>query len=228
MRRVQLLAIAGILAIGAAGAGGDASGATITLSSHSGTPTLDAELLDATLDFQVTAPAELTLTLSNDTAAPNEFTISAVYFNVTSDVTGLTLASGPRNWSLKTTADNGNPTKAGSFGSFDYALVGKNANRNGIEAADGVIDFVFSITGTGAFQDWYFTTELSEIGAGDQLAFAAAKFGQGPDGSGGFGAFHTPEPSTALLLVCGLMALALLQRNGVAVAQVRRRRDRGR
>ena len=87
---VTIVATAAILAIP------DAAAATIVLSTHSDSATLDPDLLDATLDFQATGPTQLTLTLTNDTAAPNEFKISALYFNATLDVTGLTLDSGPR------------------------------------------------------------------------------------------------------------------------------------
>ncbi len=188
----------------------DASASTIVLSTHSDSATLDPDLLDATLDFQVTGPTQLTLTLTNDTAAPNEFKISRLYFNATLDVTALTLDSGPINWSLETAA-GGRATTASEFGTFDFALVAAK-NKDGIEAVDGGVDFVFTISGIGPFDGSDFTTELSEISAGGMTAVAAARFVQGPGGAAGYGAYHTPEPSTALLLAAGLAGFAAWRR----------------
>ena len=202
---LTIVAVAAFLAIP------DAAASTIVLSTHSDSATLDPELLDATLDFQSTGPTQLTLTLTNDTAAPNEFKISAVYFNATLDVTGLTLDSGPKNWSLETAAAGG-ATTIGEFGTFDFALVAAKPNKDSIKAADGSLDFIFSVSAGGPFAGSDFTTELSEVLAGGMPAVAAAEFVQGPGGAAGYGAFHTPEPSTALLLAAGLAGLAARRR----------------
>jgi hypothetical protein len=188
----------------------DAAASTIVLSSHSDSPTLDPGLLDATLDFQVAGSTQLTLTFTNSTAAPNEFKVDAIYFNATLGVTGLTLDSGPRNWSLETAAGGG--TTAGVFGTFDFVLVAAKTGRDGIQAADGSVDFVFTIAGAGPFTGSDFTTQLSQALDSDMASNAAASFAQGPLGASGYGAYHTPEPSTALLLAAGLVALALRRR----------------
>ena len=68
-----------------------AAALTIVLSQFSSDET-PAEVLDATLEISV-AGDQLTLTLTNDTTAPDEYDITEIFFNGASNVTGLTLDS---------------------------------------------------------------------------------------------------------------------------------------
>jgi len=96
-----------------------ASASTITLSNASNGPGLDASLLAATVQFEVTDPSTLTLTVSNDSA---NYDVVAVFFNAAANVTGLSLASGPKDWKLEDSSKKGNPSDADSFGTFDYVV----------------------------------------------------------------------------------------------------------
>lgn len=69
-------------------------GVLLTLSTHSSEQDPGAELLNATLDFSVVGSV-LTLTVDNLTdenaGQDNAFNINKVYFNVSSNITGLDL-----------------------------------------------------------------------------------------------------------------------------------------
>jgi hypothetical protein len=106
-----------------------AGASSITLSNVSsdfGEPTgsTDPADLDALLDFQVSG-STLTLSVTNNTAAPNTFDITEVFFNATADITSLSLTSpaaagvadtNPTGWDFST------GTNADGFGSFDFAV----------------------------------------------------------------------------------------------------------
>lgn len=195
-----------ILAASALFVTSQATATTITLSSHSSDPAVDAALLDATLEFEVADGDTLTLTVSNDT---RRFDIVAIYFNAPSSVLGLSLASGPKKWTLTS------PAETQAFGNFDFAISvqGKDAKKDHFDAGDSAV-FVFSIAGDGRFEASDFTTERSVTQPGAVAAFAAANF-VGRSG-GALGAFHTPEPVTAVLLGAGLLGLAVAAGRGKA------------
>ncbi|MCH8165464.1 MAG: PEP-CTERM sorting domain-containing protein [Planctomycetes bacterium] len=190
-----------------------ATGAIINLSTNSSEPGIDASLLSATLDFQITGGGtELTLTVTNNTSAPNEFNINQLFFNFNPDsnVTGLNLTGqqGPGGWELVVPAFPGDlTTHADGFGVFDFMLkhgppLGHNHHL--IDPTD-VRVFTFDIKGTGPFFDTDFIA-LSEQFDGNTLMFAAAKFVMGPGDASAYGA--VPEPGTlALLGLAGLLGL---------------------
>jgi hypothetical protein len=123
---------------------GTAGAATITLSdlSSDGTP---AGVLSATLEFTV-SDSILTLNVTNDTSAPNEYIINQVYFNAGDTIEGLTLTSNS-GWSLLT------DTAAGGFGVFDFFLDGGTGNDPNLIQPGGTQTFTFGIGGTGPFSD---------------------------------------------------------------------------
>jgi hypothetical protein len=161
----------------------------------------------ATFDFSVVG-STLTLTVTNDTTAPDEYNINEVYFNGSADVSSLTLTSATHSTAGDVMAD-WIPVLTGvmvdGFDTFDFGLqdgTGELAPP-AIGPTENMI-FVFSIAGSGPFND------LDFISSNSMGLTAAAKFVNGPGDDSAYGA--VPEPSTALLLASGLLLLGARRR----------------
>ena len=197
-----------------------ASGAILFLSTNSSEPGIDPSLLSATFDFQITGllQNELTLTITNNTSAPNEFKINRIFFNFNPDsnVTGLTLTSqlNPNAlWELVVPSFPGDTaTHADNFGTFDFMIrhgPPEGHNHHLIQPGAPRV-FTFDIQGTGPFFDTDFIA-LSEQFDSNILMQAAAKFVMGPGDISAFGA--VPEPGTlALLGLAGLLGFGRRRR----------------
>ncbi|MFG0258292.1 MAG: hypothetical protein ACF8GE_10360 [Phycisphaerales bacterium JB043] len=173
----------------------------ITLSTDSSDST-PPDVLDATFDFVVVGD-QLTFTVTNTTAWPADYLISAVYFNGTSNVTGLTLNTPVSGWTFETSK------KADGFGVFDFALIdGVGTNPDQIFPGESVV-FSFTISGTATDID--FTTDLATTPPGDNPAIAVAKFQSGPGGDSAFGAY-IPTPGVGAVMLMGLAAGARRRR----------------
>ena len=181
----------------------EAGASQIVLSDASSEAAIAADLLDATLDFDVSGENTLTLTVTNDSSG---YDLMAIFFNASSAVSGLSLADGPRKWKLVPFSESG-----AGFGTFEFAVaVQKGKERKDHFDAGDTAVFVFGIAASGIIDALDFTGELSATESGGVAKTAAAKF-SGPSGSvvGATGGLHTPEPSTALLLGLGIGLLAI-------------------
>lgn len=176
--------------------------------SSDATPASD---LDATLTFNITAGGSgtlndlLTLTLDNQTTAPNTFSINEVYFNFTGNHGGFSMESGSGTL-------NHGPTPADGFGNFDIKLDGF------LLAAGGTSIWEIDLGLTGVVDSDF--NDLSTIPPGDTPYFAALKFVQGPCDpevtgecveDSAFGAV-VPVPAAVWLFGSGLLGLVGMAR----------------
>ncbi len=175
-----------------------ASATLITLSdvaSNGGGNAPSAEVLDATMDFDVDLLLNtLTLTVTNTTVAPDEFKINRIYFNGGGNVTGLTMNAFPGGWDFR------KDTHANGFGIFDFALGSGNINGSGnsLILPGESLEFVFDIQKSGPILKADFINVFSMEPPGDTAMTHAAKFVQGPGDASGFGAI--PAPGSIVLL----------------------------
>ncbi len=198
-----------------------ASAATLVLSQLSSDET-PASVLAATLDFQISGASQLTLRVSNDTAAPDAYQLREIFFNARASVASLTLVSATSSADGLVSADwklaSGH---AGGFGRFDFQLLNAKGNSKNEIAPGETVSFVFSIAGAGPFDTSHFTSELSTIPPGEFPAHAAVKFVSGPRGDSAYGAV-VPEPLTVFQLGMGLAGLSWLRRrSGLAGPRAR-------
>ena len=169
-----------------------ATASIITLSQFSSDET-DPALLSATFDFAVSG-STLTLSVTNDTLAPNDYLISEVYFNAPDGVT-LSFA-GLTGWTFMT--DQG----ADGFGRHDFALIdGQGQILDQIESGETVI-FSFTIL-TGSPTPQSILNSFSVIPPGNQPVVIAAKFRAGPGDDSAVGA-SIPAPGALPLVMAGI------------------------
>jgi hypothetical protein len=171
-----------------------------------------ASSLDALFDFDVSGTT-LTLTVSNTTSSPNEFNISAVYFNASGNVTSISFVSATHSAEGDVTAGWVpllSSQMVDGFEVFDYGMAdGVGEDNPNIIGPGENIEFVFTVNGGLAAADF-----IVENADGWEIA---AKFVNGPGDDSAFGAGDEgfppiPEPSAALLLGTALAGLGLLGR----------------
>ncbi len=172
----------------------------IQLSDFASEP-IDPSILAATFDFSVTG-STLSLTVTNNTSVPNEYSINRIYFNANANVGNL-VSSSTGQFGLNTISGN-----ADGFGMFDFVLShGPPEGHNHHVIAPGeFVSFDFTFDGVG-FNEKDFTTELSAPFDSNILMVVAAKFVMGPGDASSFGA-SVPAPGVlALLGAAGLVSL---------------------
>jgi hypothetical protein len=172
---------------------GPANGAMIQLSTHA-TGGNDPAAFDALLDFTVSGN-NLTLAVTNQTAAPNAYLIREIFFNAAPELTDLTPVGLPTGFTLQT------QQHAGGFGWFEYGIIGANPASGAILPGDTKI-FTFTFTGAGVDE----STFLTELSSGPRQMIAAAKFVIGQSGPGGYGgAAQIPTPGSTAMLFLAIM-----------------------
>ena len=188
---------------------------TLTLSDVSSDATPAANL-SGSITLAVLGGNVLSLTLENQTSAPDAFNINGVWWNGDAGVTSLALTSATHSSSGDVLAA-WTPVEAGTtangFNAFDFALTdGVGAGNPNIIAPGQSIVFLMAITGSCTSSTCTTANFVLENTSG---YLAAAKFVNGPDdpespGSedSAFGAI-VPEPTTALLVGTGLLFMAL-------------------
>ncbi len=171
--------------------------------------------LDATLEFTVEDSTTLRFTVHNLTSenpgVDPELKINEIYFNATSNVTGLTLTAidgaALNQWDLGFAEDG---FQVNGFGLYDVSLVDGQGNQPHVIDPGEIVTFFFTISGAGPFLATDFTTELSTQVDSHIITLAAAKFYDGLEAGSAYGATNVPEPATICLF--GLGALALLRK----------------
>jgi hypothetical protein len=178
----------------------------------------DLGVFDATLDYSFDSTTNiLTIEVFNQTVAPNAYTLSEFYFNVSDDVTGMSLLSAPGFAAAGLQRNQ----KAGPFGTFDYLFDfstnsgGKGSKKpgggaNAGLAANSSVILAFRVSGHDLdSSDFFFG--YSEGGGKDKGdALAAAKFTQGPGDDSVYAISLdnmydvVPEPSSMLLMGMGI------------------------
>ena len=168
---------------------------------------LDLSVFTSTVDYAFDpATMMLTITVNNDTLPP--YTISELFFNVSDNVTGLTLVDNAGFSSASLSANQ----KADGFGTFDYLLDIVVPGNNGL-AADNSVTFILQASGSGLTVSDFFSHGTSRY----EDAVASIKFTQGPGGDSVYALPTTPpivpEPATLTLLGAAFAGILVWRRS---------------
>lgn len=171
------------------------------------------DVMDAEVEYSFDAGTNvLTFEVFNNTVAPNGYTLSNLFFNVSDDVTGLSILSNG-GFTGATLAAN---QSAGPYGTYDWALDYGSGNT-GITAGNSAV-ITFAVTGSNLDITDFFSG--LDVGGGQdfEAAVAAIHFTRGPNDDsswgtgapegGGSGGEIIPEPGTVALMSLGLLGLA--------------------
>ena len=173
-------------------------------------PGIDSGMLATSILFELTSQNQLTLTVTNDS---DDFDLVAVYFNVTPNITGLLLDSGPKSWKLEDPDDRDHPTQTSIFGDFDYVVRVKDRDASKENIGSGEMGvFMIDILGVGPYQAADFASMLSDADGASVGSIVAAMFGEGGETVTGAVAAPVPEPATGLLVALGIVGLAMAGR----------------
>ena len=217
MRGVTRMKFLAMLVGFAAAAWASAADASVILRLSDYTPetSVPASWLDALMTFTV-SDNTLTLDVKNltpdpEVSPPHSFRINDLHFNVSDNVTDMTLVAPPEGWALTFSRDD---LLVGGLGYFDVRVKGGQGGNDRNQIFPGeTTTFTIAFTGTGVTES-DFTTEKS---VGQMESRAAAKFIPVGVGTSAEGATFTtvtvvPEPATLALMAGGLTVAMVLRR----------------
>ena len=135
----------------------------------------------------------LTLTVTNDTVVPNEYTMNEVYINFGGGITGVSSTSLPTGWSYVADA------MVDGMGIFNICFTNGVGNDPDAIQPGETIEFEVTFTGSGDEKD--FTGAFNEKGF-----LAAGKWIGGPGDDSAFGGLVPAPGALALLAVAGALS----------------------
>ena len=194
---------------------GVVNAAFVVVLSDESTDSTPADVLDATVVFDVIGGNTLELSVTNDTTAPDDFNINEVFWNASSSVSSLTLTSATHSsagdvFSAWTPVETPSvPT--GGFGVFDFALTG-NVGETDPSLIQPGEDVVFLMTITGSCAATLSCTSSDFFAGSSEGYLVAAKFVNGPRDDSAFGATLVPVPPAAWLFASALGLLGWMRR----------------